>query len=96
MSTTTIELQTPPTTSVLSVQAAPQTEDNGPELEPRPLQKGTTAVIFATVTGVTGISSLLAGLVTVTLPRMAQDLELPNSLLLWYFYNQTTDTVSID
>ena len=48
------------------------------------LQHGTTAIVFASITGVTGISSLLAGLVTIVLPIMARDLDLSPSVLLWY------------
>lgn len=44
----------------------------------------TTAIVLATVVGVTMISSLLAGLVTIVLPTMAHELELDASLLLWY------------
>ena len=47
------------------------------------LRKGPTAIIFTSVTAVTGISSLLAGLVTVALPRIVHDLDIPHSLLLW-------------
>jgi hypothetical protein len=46
--------------------------------------KGTTTIVLVTVVFVTMISSLLAGLVTVTLPTMAKELELDMSLLLWY------------
>lgn len=49
--------------------------------------KGTTAVVIASVTLVTGISSLLNGLTTVILPTMAADLEIPDNLILWYFYH---------
>lgn len=86
MASTTLELQSPPDvlsiTQTPQVSSAPETSDEPPP-QPRPLHKGSTAVIFATVTGITGISSLLAGLVTVALPRMAEDLELSDSLLLW-------------
>lgn len=51
--------------------------------EPPDLGKGKTAVVIASVTCVTGISSLLAGVVTVTLPVMARDLPLDEQLLLW-------------
>lgn len=47
------------------------------------LRKGPTAIIFTSVTAVTGISSMLAGLVTVALPRIVHDLDIPTSLLLW-------------
>jgi len=46
--------------------------------------KGTTAIVIASVTLVTGISSLLNGLTTVILPTMAVDLDIPDNLLLWY------------
>ncbi|KAJ4347096.1 uncharacterized protein N0V89_011033 [Didymosphaeria variabile] len=45
--------------------------------------KGTTAIVLVTVVCVTMISTLLAGLVTVGLPTMAAELEIPPSLLLW-------------
>ncbi|KAL5392655.1 hypothetical protein DPSP01_000359 [Paraphaeosphaeria sporulosa] len=45
--------------------------------------KGTTAIVLVTVVCVTMISTLLAGLVTVGLPTMAEDLDIPASLLLW-------------
>ncbi|KAJ4303381.1 hypothetical protein N0V90_002274 [Kalmusia sp. IMI 367209] len=45
--------------------------------------KGTTAIVLVTVVCVTMISTLLAGLVTVGLPTMAQELNIPPSLLLW-------------
>jgi hypothetical protein len=55
-----------------------------PASEQPSLKKGTTAIIFASITGVTGISSLLAGLVTVVLPTVAKDLSLSDAVLLWY------------
>ncbi|KAH0837254.1 hypothetical protein FOPE_04884 [Fonsecaea pedrosoi] len=93
--TTTIEL-TPPASALLTPQPPIAHNDDDyddgilseriPETSPgQPvLRKGSTAVIFVSVTGVTGISSLLAGLVTVTLPTLAKDLHLPDSVLLWY------------
>lgn len=45
--------------------------------------KGTTAIIITTITGVNLISSLLAGIVTISLPVMARDLKISNSLMLW-------------
>jgi hypothetical protein len=41
-------------------------------------------VVIASTTVITGISSLLAGIVTVALPTIAKDLQIPNNLLLWY------------
>jgi hypothetical protein len=53
------------------------------EIEAPSLHRGTTAIIFVSITGVTGISSRLAGLVTVALPSIGRELELAPSLLLW-------------
>lgn len=47
------------------------------------LRKGPTAVIFTSVTAVTGISSLLSGLITIALPRIVHDIEIPASLQFW-------------
>lgn len=46
-------------------------------------KKGTTAVIITTIAGVTIISSLLSGIVTIALPVMARDLEISEALLFW-------------
>lgn len=46
--------------------------------------KATTAIVIASVTLITGISTLLSGLTTVILPTMAVDLDIPDNLLLWY------------
>ncbi|KAF2876687.1 major facilitator superfamily domain-containing protein [Massariosphaeria phaeospora] len=45
--------------------------------------KSTTAIVLVTVVCVTAISTLLAGIVTVALPTMANELELAPSVLLW-------------
>lgn len=50
---------------------------------PKVENRGTTALIISTITGVTTISSLLSGLVTIALPAIAKDLEIPQALLLW-------------
>ena len=42
-----------------------------------------TAVVIATLTGTTVVSSFSNGLLTVGLPRMAKDVNLPANLLLW-------------
>jgi MFS family permease len=42
-----------------------------------------TAIVILSVTVITGISSLLAGLLTVALPVIAKDLKLESNLLLW-------------
>jgi sugar phosphate permease len=45
--------------------------------------KSRTVVIIICVTLVTAISTLLNGLTTVALPRMAKELSIPDGLLLW-------------
>jgi hypothetical protein len=45
--------------------------------------KGTTAIVLVTVVCVTMITSMLHGMVTVTLPAMARGLKLDSALLLW-------------
>jgi hypothetical protein len=46
--------------------------------------KGTTAIVLVTVVCVTMVSSMLSGVMTVTLPTVARELELAPSVLLWY------------
>jgi hypothetical protein len=55
-----------------------QTGVEGPENS-----RGKTFIVISSTTVITGISSLLAGVVTVSLPTIAKDLELGESLLLW-------------
>lgn len=43
----------------------------------------TTAIVLSSVVCTTGVSTLLAGLVTVGLPTMAKDLGLDTAMLLW-------------
>jgi len=45
--------------------------------------KGVTAIIITTITGVNLISTLLAGIVTISLPAMAKDLDISEALMLW-------------
>jgi hypothetical protein len=47
------------------------------------LKKGTTAIIFASITAVTGIYAIISGIVVIALPKMAKDLDISDSLLLW-------------
>ncbi|KIY00901.1 uncharacterized protein Z520_03567 [Fonsecaea multimorphosa CBS 102226] len=90
MSQSTVIELTPPASALLTP-PSPIVQDDGissernPEtmLEQPTLRKSSTAVIFVSVTGVTGISSLLAGLITVILPTLAKDLHIPPSVLLW-------------
>ena len=55
----------------------------GPYEGPSPMSKTRTVVIIALLTGTTLVSSFSTGLLTVGLPSMAQDLDLPANLLLW-------------
>lgn len=81
-----IELVAPP--AAVHIQRKPN-EDNIPDrLEAtaapvRVQSKGTTTVIITAITGVTTISSLLNGLVSITLPAIAKDLDIPDALILW-------------
>ncbi|KAK5070103.1 hypothetical protein LTR64_001938 [Lithohypha guttulata] len=52
-------------------------------MESRVETKGTTAVIISAIGGVTLISSMLAGLVTIGLPVIARDLKISDTLLIW-------------
>ena len=47
--------------------------------------KSRTAVVIASVTLITAISTLLNGVTTVALPTVATDLGIKENLLLWYF-----------
>lgn len=47
------------------------------------LKKSTTVFVITSVASVTAISSMLAGVVTVAIPAIAEDVNLPHSLLLW-------------
>jgi hypothetical protein len=45
--------------------------------------KGTTVIVLTTVVSITMISSMLAGVTTISLPTMARELQLAPSVLLW-------------
>lgn len=73
---------TPPLTDELrSIVNVPQNAVKAEQLQ-NP-SKSTTAIVLVTVVCVTMISTLLAGLVTVGLPTMAAELDIPTNLLLW-------------
>ena len=63
---------------------APEQESVVPQGRNLAARKGSTAVVFLSTTFVTGMSSLLSGVVTVSLPKMVVDLDIPHSLMLWY------------
>ena len=50
------------------------------------LSKWRTVVIISGLAGTTFASSMSFGILTVSLPRIAADLGLPDYLLLWYLY----------
>lgn len=74
--------ETPPLSADLRPIVNPPANAVSIESVPNPT-KQTTAIVLVTVVCVTMISTLLAGLVTVVLPTMAQELDIPPSLLLW-------------
>ena len=57
--------------------------DPAPHPSPVGVSKARSAVIIATLTGTTVVSSFSNGLLTIVLPRMARDISLPVNLLLW-------------
>lgn len=48
-----------------------------------PYSRGRAVGIIGILTAVTVVSSFSTGLLTVGLPRMAKDLNMPSNLLLW-------------
>lgn len=50
---------------------------------PAGLSKVRSVVIIATLTGTTVVSSFSNSLLSIVLPRMAKDVDLPVNLLLW-------------
>lgn len=47
------------------------------------LSRARAVILVTTLTGLTFVGSMSAGLLTVCLPGMAADLNLPDNLLLW-------------
>lgn len=47
------------------------------------LSRSRAVLLITTLTGVTFIGSMSSGLLTICLPGIAADLELPDNLLLW-------------
>lgn len=83
----------PPSVHAKGDQTLPQDDDLQPIIAPvqsfsaeqqETPRKGTTAVVLVTVVCVTMISSMLSGVLVVTLPTMARELNLAPSVLLWY------------
>lgn len=91
MSSTTVELVNAPATplpqlsSSSSITSGPgRTVASTESDQHEDISKGKTVVVISSVTCITGISSLLAGVVTVCIPAMAKDVNLESNLLLWY------------
>lgn len=67
-------------------------QPNGPEENNRSVSDAPQlsllrlGTIAAAITGVLVASSMTTGLITVALPTMAKDLEIPEHLLLWYVF----------
>ena len=78
--TTAIELTTDPAGSKYT---APEQESTVSQKRNVAARKGSTAIVFLSTTFVTAFSSLLSGVVTVSLPKMVADLDIPHSLMLW-------------
>src|SRR5436190_21382708 len=53
-----------------------------------PLSRWKTFTIISTVTGITILNSMQNGIVTVGLPTIGRDLDIPQSLILWSFHPQ--------
>ncbi|TDZ30613.1 putative MFS-type transporter [Colletotrichum spinosum] len=90
MSTTTVELVNAPATALpeLSKTSSATSTPAGAVFPAEnshneDISKGKTVVVISSVTCITAISSLLAGVVTVCIPAMTRDVNLEGSLLLW-------------
>lgn len=79
-----VEISAPTEMVSISLQSPPARTSNREEAQTSEPDRVTTVITLATVTGVTIISSLLAGVVIVSLPEMAKDLHLSDSSLQWY------------
>ena len=66
-----------------------QLSDGQPSLEdayvtrPVNLSRSSAVILITTLSGITFVGSMSGGLLTVGLPTIAKDLNLPNNLLLW-------------
>lgn len=47
------------------------------------LSRSSAVILITTLSGITFVGSMSGGLLTVGLPTIAKDLNLPNNLLLW-------------
>ncbi|GME24419.1 Asparagine synthase [Neofusicoccum parvum] len=98
MSQTLLETPTTSTPASASVQAETECSLSSPPASHGPgrtlaavsveeselvVSKSRTAAVISSITCITAIGSLLAGLLTVCIPVIAQELEIPESLQLW-------------
>lgn len=62
------------------VSPAPETDAHDAQTS---MSKERTVVVISSVTFITGIGSLLSGVITVCMPVMAEDLRIDPGLILW-------------
>jgi hypothetical protein len=58
-------------------------QENAGETTFPTLSKAETVLIISTLTGITAANSMSTGLFTIAIPRIAEDINLPDNLLLW-------------
>lgn len=75
--------------SSLETSLTHQLSDEQPSLEdvyvtrPVNLSRSSAVILITTLSGIPFVGSMSGGLLTVGLPTIAKDLNLPNNLLLW-------------
>lgn len=57
--------------------------ENSHELQRESLSRASAVILTTTLTGITFVGSMSGGLLTIGLPWIAADLDLPDNLLLW-------------
>jgi type IV secretory pathway component VirB8 len=55
------------------------------EMDSASVTKRQTTLVISLITYSTGITTFLAGVVTMAIPIITTDLHLPQNLVLWYF-----------
>ena len=58
---------------------------------PRHASKKGNAIVMGCIAFSTGIASFLAGVITIAIPIMAKDLNIPDNLVLWYVLSNKID-----
>jgi hypothetical protein len=59
-------------------------ESRTTQANPNAISSKKTAVVISCVTYITGTTTFLAGVVTIAIPAITVDLQLPSNLVLWY------------